>query len=164
MRKTFYSAAYAASFRGMQGANSPRRKYGLRSYLCVTSKYNIKKRYAFYVAKQTYFSGKITNIQFNKRVEKNVSRPTQPHAAMQPYRRESRRVLKKAIEQGISIFGFSDHAPMDFDSEYRMGFHQMESYEKEILGAKRESLKTASTCKTRIRSRLSAGFYRRKSA
>ena len=44
--------------------------------------------------------------------------------------------VKKAIEQGISIFGFSDHAPMDFDSEYRMGFHQMESYEKEILGLK----------------------------
>ena len=44
--------------------------------------------------------------------------------------------VQKAIEQRIDIFGFSDHAPMNFDTHYRMGFHEMESYESEVLHVK----------------------------
>jgi histidinol-phosphatase (PHP family) len=44
--------------------------------------------------------------------------------------------IKQAIQEGIDIFGFSDHAPMDFDPEYRMHFDQMAGYEKEILRLK----------------------------
>ncbi len=40
--------------------------------------------------------------------------------------------ILKAVELGIDIFGFSDHAPMDFDPEYRMDFSEMEAYESEI--------------------------------
>ena len=32
--------------------------------------------------------------------------------------------ILKAIDLGIDIFGFSDHAPMDFDPKYRMTFEQ----------------------------------------
>ena len=42
----------------------------------------------------------------------------------------------KAIEEKIDIFGFSDHAPMHFDEAYRMGFHEMPIYEKDILHVK----------------------------
>jgi len=44
--------------------------------------------------------------------------------------------VKKAIEKDIKIFGFSDHAPMDFDKNYRMGFEDMKIYEKWIKDAK----------------------------
>lgn len=44
--------------------------------------------------------------------------------------------IEKAIENGIKYFGFSDHAPMDFDPKYRMSFEQMGKYEKDILEAK----------------------------
>lgn len=37
--------------------------------------------------------------------------------------------IKKAIEVGIDVFGFSDHAPMNFDPKYRMEFSQMKLYE-----------------------------------
>ena len=30
--------------------------------------------------------------------------------------------IEKAIESGTEYFGFSDHAPMDFDPKYRMSF------------------------------------------
>jgi len=40
--------------------------------------------------------------------------------------------IKKAIEKGIKIYGFADHAPMEFDYEYRMSFDEIEKYEKEI--------------------------------
>jgi len=33
--------------------------------------------------------------------------------------------IEKAIDSGTQIFGFSEHAPMDFDPEYRMKFSQM---------------------------------------
>jgi histidinol-phosphatase (PHP family) len=46
--------------------------------------------------------------------------------------------ILKAINDGIDIFGFSDHAPMDFDKKYRMSFEQMATYEKEILDLKKE--------------------------
>jgi len=44
----------------------------------------------------------------------------------------------RAIEKNISVFGFSDHAPMEFDEGYRMSFEQMLGYEKEVLELKRE--------------------------
>ncbi len=41
-----------------------------------------------------------------------------------------------AIKEKIKYFGFSDHAPMDFDPKYRMNFEQMNEYEKTILCVK----------------------------
>ncbi len=40
--------------------------------------------------------------------------------------------VEAAIARGTDYFGFSDHAPMDFDPEYRMGFDEMELYERWI--------------------------------
>ena len=45
---------------------------------------------------------------------------------------------QRAIEKKIKYFGFSDHAPMDFDSKYRMKFEQMKEYEKNILHIKKK--------------------------
>jgi len=44
--------------------------------------------------------------------------------------------IEEAIRAGTQYFGFSDHAPMDFDLEYRMTFAQMQSYERDVLHAK----------------------------
>lgn len=44
--------------------------------------------------------------------------------------------IDKAIECGTKYFGFSDHAPMNFDPKYRMGFEQMKNYENSVLEAK----------------------------
>jgi histidinol-phosphatase (PHP family) len=44
--------------------------------------------------------------------------------------------VEKAIESGTKYFGFSDHAPMDFDPKYRMNFAQMQEYEKAVLEVK----------------------------
>jgi len=44
--------------------------------------------------------------------------------------------IEKAIEKGTKYFGISDHAPMDFDTKYRMNFEQMKEYEQDILEAK----------------------------
>jgi len=44
--------------------------------------------------------------------------------------------VKKAIEKGIDIFGFSCHAPMSFEPEYRMSLAQSKVYEKEVLKLK----------------------------
>ena len=45
--------------------------------------------------------------------------------------------IQKAIELGIDIYGFSDHAPMkEFDPKYRMSLAQKDAYEKEILDLK----------------------------
>ena len=49
-----------------------------------------------------------------------------------------REYVLKAISEGIDIFGFSDHNPMDFDKKYRMSFEQMAQYEQEILNLKEE--------------------------
>jgi histidinol-phosphatase (PHP family) len=43
-----------------------------------------------------------------------------------------REYVEKAIENGCKYFGFSDHAPMDFDREYRMSFDDMRSYEEDV--------------------------------
>ena len=44
--------------------------------------------------------------------------------------------LLRAIELGIDVYGFSDHAPMPYDPKYRMDISQKTSYEKEILDLK----------------------------
>jgi len=44
--------------------------------------------------------------------------------------------IQRAIELGIDIYGFSEHAPMDFDPHYRLGFHEMQAYVEEIKSAK----------------------------
>jgi len=40
--------------------------------------------------------------------------------------------IQKAIEIGIDIFGFSDHAPMPYDPRYRMDITQKNSYELKV--------------------------------
>ncbi len=44
--------------------------------------------------------------------------------------------IEAAIKKGIKYFGFSDHAPMDFDPKYRMSFEQMSLYENWVKEAK----------------------------
>ncbi|MDD5372423.1 MAG: histidinol-phosphatase [Sulfurimonas sp.] len=44
--------------------------------------------------------------------------------------------IEKAIECGIKYFGFSEHAPMNFDEKYRISFEQMREYEDAVLNAK----------------------------
>lgn len=44
--------------------------------------------------------------------------------------------IQKAIELGIDVYGFSEHAPMDFDPKYRLAFEEMQAYENDIVGAK----------------------------
>lgn len=48
----------------------------------------------------------------------------------------SEEYLLQAIKSKTKYFGFSDHAPMDFDPKYRMSFQQMNEYEKEVLRLK----------------------------
>jgi histidinol-phosphatase (PHP family) len=44
--------------------------------------------------------------------------------------------IERAIELGIDIYGFSEHAPMDFDPQYRLSFEEMHPYTQEVLTAK----------------------------
>ena len=44
--------------------------------------------------------------------------------------------VQRAIELGIDEYGFSDHAPMNYDPKYRMDISQKPLYEKWILDAK----------------------------
>ena len=44
--------------------------------------------------------------------------------------------IQAAIAKKIKYFGFSDHAPMDFDPKYRMSFDQMSLYEAKVKSAK----------------------------
>ncbi len=46
--------------------------------------------------------------------------------------------IEQAIECKTKYFGFSDHAPMNFDQAYRMSFEQMSLYEDMILKVKRD--------------------------
>ncbi|MFV0563036.1 histidinol-phosphatase [Malaciobacter mytili] len=41
--------------------------------------------------------------------------------------------IKKAIELKIDVYGFSEHAPMNFDEKYRMRVEEKEFYESTIL-------------------------------
>jgi len=40
--------------------------------------------------------------------------------------------IERAIELGIDIYGFSEHAPMDFDAHYRLNFSEMSDYVTEV--------------------------------
>ena len=44
--------------------------------------------------------------------------------------------IEAAIKSSTKYFGFSDHAPMDFDPKYRMAFSDVQTYEKNVLDAK----------------------------
>ena len=44
--------------------------------------------------------------------------------------------IQSAIDQGIDIYGFSDHAPMNYDPKYRMSIEQKDFYEKSVLELK----------------------------
>lgn len=44
--------------------------------------------------------------------------------------------VEAAIACGTEYFGFSDHAPMNYDPHYRMDFEAMETYEKWIADAR----------------------------
>jgi len=44
--------------------------------------------------------------------------------------------VEAAIARGTKYFGFSDHAPMEYDYEYRMSFSQMELYEQWVQEAR----------------------------
>lgn len=41
--------------------------------------------------------------------------------------------IKRAIELKIDVFGFSEHAPMNFDEHYRLKLEDKEFYEKNVL-------------------------------
>jgi len=44
--------------------------------------------------------------------------------------------IQNAIKLGIDIYGFSEHAPMDFDLQYRLAFEEMSAYASDVLTAK----------------------------
>jgi histidinol-phosphatase (PHP family) len=44
--------------------------------------------------------------------------------------------IERAIELGVDIYGFSEHAPMEFDSYYRLNFSEMNAYESDVLELK----------------------------
>ena len=44
--------------------------------------------------------------------------------------------VQRAIELGIDIYGFSEHAPMDFDPKYRLAIEEVQAYTSDILRAK----------------------------
>lgn len=44
--------------------------------------------------------------------------------------------IQRAIELGIDVYGFSEHAPMDFDPEYRLPFNEINAYFSDIKQAK----------------------------
>jgi histidinol-phosphatase (PHP family) len=46
--------------------------------------------------------------------------------------------IQRAIELGIDVYGFSEHAPMDFDPGYRLSFEEMDAYRDDILSAKKK--------------------------
>jgi len=46
--------------------------------------------------------------------------------------------IQRAIELGIDCYGFSEHAPMDFDPEYRLSFDEVDAYTSDILNAKEQ--------------------------
>lgn len=49
-----------------------------------------------------------------------------------------REYVLKAIDKGIDLFGFSEHAPMDFDKHYRLPLEHKALYESEVLSLKEE--------------------------
>ena len=46
--------------------------------------------------------------------------------------------VERAIELGIDIYGFSEHAPMDFDEHYRLKFEEMDAYISDVQSLQKE--------------------------
>ena len=46
--------------------------------------------------------------------------------------------IQKAIEKNIDVFGFSEHAPMNFDEKYRLRFEDKITYEGMVLDLKQK--------------------------
>ncbi len=46
--------------------------------------------------------------------------------------------VQHAIKHNIDVFGFSDHAPMNFDPKYRMCFEDMPRYQEDVLHVKQK--------------------------
>ncbi len=46
--------------------------------------------------------------------------------------------IQQAIKQNIKVYGFSDHAPMDFDPKYRMKYQEIDIYEDMVLSLANE--------------------------
>jgi len=46
--------------------------------------------------------------------------------------------IQRAIELGIDVYGFSEHAPMDFDPDYRLSFEEVDAYFTDINHAKKK--------------------------
>ncbi len=44
--------------------------------------------------------------------------------------------IQRAIELGIDIYGFSEHAPMYFDEHYRLKFEEMPNYVSDVFALK----------------------------
>lgn len=44
--------------------------------------------------------------------------------------------IDEAIAQGVHVYGFACHAPMNYDIEFRMGFDELELYLNDILAMK----------------------------
>lgn len=49
-----------------------------------------------------------------------------------------REYVIKAIELGIDVYGFSEHAPMDFDQHYRLPIDKVSVYENEVKHLQKE--------------------------
>ena len=49
--------------------------------------------------------------------------------------------VQRAIEVGVDIYGFSEHAPMDFDQHYRLPIEKKSFYENEVLALKNKYAK-----------------------
>mgnify|MGYP002700172768 CR=1 FL=1 len=44
--------------------------------------------------------------------------------------------IEQAIKHKTKVYGFSEHAPMDFDPKYRLSFEEMQEYTSLVLQAK----------------------------
>lgn len=49
-----------------------------------------------------------------------------------------REYVEKAVELGIDVYGFSEHAPMDFDQHYRLPLEKVSLYETEVKDLQKE--------------------------
>lgn len=67
------------------------------------------------------------------RVDLHNHTPLCKHAVGEP-----REYIQEAIKQGIEIYGFSDHAPNNFDSSFCMSFEQMQEYQELVLNLREE--------------------------
>ena len=67
----------------------------------------------------------------NFRVDLHNHTPLCNHAEGSP-----QEYIEQAIKMGISHFGFSDHAPMLFDPDYRMSFNDLNNYFDEVANLK----------------------------